>query len=78
MLFELKIEDGILLLSNTEFLKEPNTNNGSGSFHIGNFINNNISYISLISSQKDELRVSTFDIEGKNNFINSSIYDVKI
>ena len=42
-----------------------------------NFINNNISYISLISSQKDELRVSTFDIEGKNNFINSSIYDVK-
>ena len=77
MLFELKIEDDILLLSNSEFLQEPNTNNGSGSFHIGNFINNNITYISLISSQKDELRVSTFDIEGKNNFINSSIYDVK-
>ena len=36
-----------------------------------------INYISLISSQKDELRVSTFDIEGKSNFINSSIYDVK-
>tara|TARA_B100000886_G_scaffold329033_1_gene278006 strand:- start:5535 stop:7985 length:2451 start_codon:yes stop_codon:yes gene_type:complete len=77
MLFELKIEDGILLLSNLEFLQEPNTNNGPGSFHVGNFINNNISYISLISFQKDELRVSTFDIEGKNNFINSSIYAVK-
>ena len=42
MLFELNIEDGILLLYNSEFLREPNTNNGSGSFHIGNFINNNI------------------------------------
>ncbi len=77
MLFELKIEDDILLLSNMEFLSEPNTNNGSGSFHVGNFIKDNINYISLISCQKDELRVSTFDIEGKNNFINSCIYDLK-
>ena len=76
MLFELKIEDDILYCL-IGILTRPNTNNGSGSFHIGNFINNNITYISLISSQKDELRVSTFDIEGKNNFINSSIYDVK-
>ena len=77
MLFDLKVEEESLLLSNTEFLREPNTNNGSGSFHIGYFIDNGINYISLISSQKDELRVSTFDIEGKSNFINSSIYDVK-
>ena len=41
MLFELKVEEDILLLlSNSEFLREPNTNNGSGSFHIGYFIDN--------------------------------------
>ena len=77
IIFEIKIDKENLILSNIEYLSDPNTNNGSGPIYVGSFTNNGINYLTLISSQKDELRISTFDIEGKNNFINSNIYNLK-
>ena len=76
MIFELKIIDNILSFSNVEFLSEPNTNNGYGPFYVGHFVNDGVNYLTLISCEENELKISTFDIEGKYNFINSNIYNI--
>ena len=77
MIFEIKINGDTASFSNIEYISEPNTNNGSGPIFIGSFINNGIKYLTLISYEEDELKISTFDVEGKHRFINSSIYSLK-
>ena len=77
MIFEIKISGERGSLSNIEYISEPNTNNGSSPLYVGSFTNRGVNYLSLISCENDELKISTFDIEGKSRFINSSIYSLK-
>ena len=77
MIFEIEINGNTGSFSNIEYISEPNTNNGSGPIFIGSFMNNGVKYLTLMSYEEDELKISTFDIEGKSRFINSSIYSLK-
>lgn len=77
MIFEIEINTNSGSLSNIEYISEPNTNNGSGPIFIGSFVNHGVNYLALMSHEEDELKISTFDIEGKSRFINSSIYSLK-
>ena len=77
MIFEIEINGEIGSFSNIEYISEPNTNNGSGPIFIGSFINKGVNYLTLMSYEEEELKISTFDIEGKSRFINSSIYSLK-
>ena len=77
MIFEIEINGNKGSFSNVEYISEPNTNNGSGPIFIGSFINNGVKYLTLMSYEMNELKISTFDIEGKSRFINSSIYSLK-
>ena len=76
MIFELIIKNNKISFSNVEYISDPNTNNGYGAYYVGSFSNKGVQYLSLLSCEKNEIKISTFDIEGKNRFINSSIYSL--
>ena len=71
MLFNLQISKGQLKLINARLLSSSINNNGYGVIQMSNFSSNKRDYITILSSEKDSLHTTVFDVGDDYSILDS-------